>query len=74
MAADIVVLIAYFIPVLLFKTLLKHEILVKLRYGTAFLMLGIGVYFFISMVTQWDLKSAGLLSTMSTQLAQSIPS
>mgnify|MGYP001194777462 CR=1 FL=1 len=74
MAADIVVLIAYFIPVLLFKTLLKHEVLVKLRYGTAFLMLGIGVYFFISMVTQWDLKSAGLLSTMNTQLAQSIPS
>jgi threonine/homoserine/homoserine lactone efflux protein len=65
MAADIITLIIYLLPVVLFRQILSHTMLVKIRYGTALMLLGIGVYLFISMITQWDLEQVGLLGQLS---------
>ncbi|MAS86567.1 MAG: hypothetical protein CMH30_01110 [Micavibrio sp.] len=59
--ADIVVHCCISAPLLLLHKNLKDHLIIKIKYISAFLMIGIGILIFISMVTQWDLYGTGLL-------------
>jgi threonine/homoserine/homoserine lactone efflux protein len=60
--ADIVVLLCFCTPLLVMHKKLNHQFIVKIKHVSALLMIGIGIFLFISMITQWDLYGSGLLS------------
>ena len=61
--ANITVLVSYCVPLFLLRKKLTPSVLKKIRYVASFAMIGIGVYIFINMLTQWDLYKTGLLSS-----------
>lgn len=60
-AADLVILPLFCLPLLFVRNYLSDAIIIKLRYISAVSMILIGLYFFMSMITQWDLYKSGLL-------------
>lgn len=60
-SADILVLSAYCIPLLMIRKFFSNDLLRRINMGTSLLMIGIGLYIFYSVLTQWDLYGAGLL-------------
>jgi threonine/homoserine/homoserine lactone efflux protein len=60
-AADIVIHCCISVPLLVLHKNINDRFIIRLKYISAFLMIGIGIFVFISMVTQWDLYGTGLL-------------
>jgi threonine/homoserine/homoserine lactone efflux protein len=61
-SADILVLLAYCVPLLLIRTKLKPLTLQRMRQLSGLMMLLIGLYLVFNMFMRWDLHASGLLS------------
>tara|TARA_Y100001001_G_scaffold164363_1_gene196248 strand:- start:352 stop:1020 length:669 start_codon:yes stop_codon:yes gene_type:complete len=61
LSADLLVLIAYCLPVLLIRKKLNNTWLKRIRFGSGLAMIGIGLYIFSTVLLQWDLLKTSLL-------------
>ena len=60
-AADIVLISLYIIPLMYVRNFMTPKIMSIMRYISSFAMIGIGLFIVINMILQGDLKQAGLL-------------
>ncbi|HCK32583.1 MAG: hypothetical protein CMH32_05110 [Micavibrio sp.] len=62
-AADVLVLMAYCLPLLFIRNFLNDDILRKIKAVSSAALIGVGIYIFATIIMRWDLLQASLISS-----------
>lgn len=63
MLADVLVLLAYCLPLLFIRNFINDNVLRKIKTVSSIALVGVGIYIFATIIMRWDLLQASLISS-----------